>query len=212
MTEIAEPTIGEPTIGEPPKEKLNIVDSASLTFFTNPMYYSILERKKKCNIKDNSAEIKFYRKRIVSLFKDILKGEEHTSNEIKEIHKLFVNASIRYFEITDKKDIVQGQHTESAHTESAHTESAHTELESANTELDLDILDEIVGPDTVDEANDLMMRKTIHVASLDNYVITKQDLSTNDTRIIPLKMEIDLKTNDLKIKGVPPKKEKLKKL
>ena len=35
------------------EEHLNIVDTASLTFFTNPAYYGILQRKKLCNIKDN---------------------------------------------------------------------------------------------------------------------------------------------------------------
>ena len=60
-------------------------------------------------------------------------------------------------------------------------------------------------------ANDLMMRKTITVSNLDNYIISKQDNSMNEVRIIPLKLEIDLKTHDLKTKGIPPKKVKSKK-
>jgi hypothetical protein len=60
-------------------------------------------------------------------------------------------------------------------------------------------------------ANDLMMRKTITVSNLDNYIISKQDNSMNEVRIIPLKLEIDLKTHDLKTKGVTPKKSKSKK-
>ena len=122
---------------------------------------------------------------------------------------MFVSASIRYFEIMDKKDIVQGQHVQSEHLPDEDT--------SANADdLDLspeDLLESIGGTDlsTMDEANDLMMRKTITLANLDNYVITSQDNSANEKRIIPLKMEIDLKTHDLKTKGVPPKKLKIKK-
>jgi hypothetical protein len=179
------------------EEKLNIVDTASLTFFTNPAYYGLLQRKKLCNIKDNSAEIKFYRKRIISLFKDMIKGEEEPVNrEIKEIHTMFVNSAIRYFEVTDKKDIIQGQHIE------GHEANAH------HTETPDDILNEIGGPEiySLAEANDKMMRKNIVVASLDNYVI--KDTPTNEVRIIPMKIEIDLKSNALKEKGVPPKKIK----
>jgi hypothetical protein len=184
-----------------PEEKMNIVDSASLAFFTNPAYLNILQRKKLCQVKDNAEEIKFYRKRIIGLFKDLLKENDLPGTEIKEIHTMFVNAAIRYFEITDKKDIIQDQHM-------------HTPDQHAVSETPEDILNAIGGPDlfTLDEANDLMIRKTIAVASLANYVINKQDNSGNDLRIIPVKMEIDLKTKDLKTKGLPPKKIKKSKI
>jgi hypothetical protein len=181
-----------------PLEKMNIVDNASLTFFTNPHYLSILQRKKLEQMKDNTAEIKFYRKRIIALFKDMLK--EEGNKEIKEIHTAFVNMAIRYFEITDKKDIIQGQHTQ----EPQHMQDPQHTQETLTPE---ELLDTFGGSDTLDEANDKMMRKTVALANLDNYVITKSE-NTADLRIIPMKMDIDLKTQDLKIKGVPPKKIK----
>ena len=204
----------DPIVIPEPNEKMNIVDTASLTFFTNPAYYSILQRKKLCNVKDNAEEVKFYRKRIVALFKDILKESDETVNkEIKEIHSLFVNTAIRYFEMLDKKDIIQGQHIQCQHIQGEHIEGEHiTDGENENADPE-DILNSLGGPElfTIDEANDIMMRKTITVANLDNYVITKQEHTSNETRIIPFKLEIDLKTNDLKTKGVPPKKNKNKK-
>jgi len=212
-------------------EKMNIADNASLAFFTNPVYLNILQRKKLCDIKDNTEELKFYRKRIVALFKDLLK-EPSENREIKEIHTMFVNAAIRYFEVTDKKDIIQEQHTEGKHTEGKHTEGKHTEgkhtegkhTEGKHTEgkhTEGQYQSEFnplnggpgVSPEelfTIDEANDAMMRKTITVSNLDNYVIMKQDNSANETRIIPIKIDIDLKTDGLKTKGVPPKKPKQK--
>ena len=194
------------SIDEKMPEKMNIADNASLAFFTNPVYLNILQRKKLCDIKDNTEELKFYRKRIVALFKDLLK-EPSENREIKEIHTMFVNAAIRYFEVTDKKDIIQEQHTEGKHTEGKHTEGQHqSEFNPLNGGPGVST-EELF---TIDEANDAMMRKTITVANLDNYVIMKQDNSANETRIIPIKIDIDLKTDGLKTKGVPPKKPKQK--
>jgi len=196
-----------------PNQKMTIADNASLTFFTNPLYLNILQRKNICNVKNNTEEIKFYRKRIVSLSKDMMKEKEevNVNKEIKEIHTMFVNATIRYFEVTDKKDIIQGQHQISnANISNANISNANISNTIDETLSPEDILNTLGDSDllTINEANDIMMRKNLAVASLDNYVISKQDNSVNETRIIPIKMNIDLKTNDLKFKGVPPKKVK----
>ncbi len=192
---------------------LSIVDSASLTYFTNPQYMNILQRKTKCNASDNSDEIKFYKKRIISLFKDILRDQinenEKVNVEIKEIHSMFVNASINYFQMIDTKDIIQGQHPKHVQNENMDASSLNVETTMETPE---DILNNIGGKEilTVNDANDLMMRKTIAVSNLDNYVISSNPdtNTTNEMRFIPLKLEIDLKTNDLKKKGV---KDKIKK-
>jgi hypothetical protein len=200
-----------------PNEKMNIVDSASLTFFTNPLYYNILQRKKLCNVKDNTEEVKFYRKRIIALFKEMLKepSNENENREIKELHTMFVNASIRYFEIIDTKDIVQCQHQHQVEHKEIGSNDASSIVESDNLTPD-ELLDAIVDCEgdneitSINEANDIMMRKTITIPNLDNYVInttaSNQTNAASDRRIIPLKIEIDLKTHDLKTKGVPPKK------
>ena len=163
-----------------------------------------MERYSKYISRNNIAsqkDKKFYKKRIQSLFKDILKGsEEEYTKELKEIHSIFVNTAIKYFERVDTKDIIQCQYADTTSPKSPD-----------------DILNDIGGNDlfTIDEANDIMMRKTIIVPNLDNYVIfPNQDLSSNicghNLRVIPLKMDIDLKTPDLKTKGVKPKIKKSK--
>jgi hypothetical protein len=195
----------------PSYEKMSSVDTASLTFFTNPHYLNILQRKKLYDIKNNADEVKFYRKRIITLFKDMLKeSEEPVNKEIKEIHTMFVNSVIRHFEITDKKDIIQGQHIQDQDIEDQDMQGQHIEGQDMHVPTEgmspEEILNSIGELNSIAEANDIMMRKTITIANLDNYVISKQDISANDIRIIPMKLEIDLKTHDLKIKGVPPKK------
>jgi len=204
MEEISDDTIKAADAIAKHEATMTPEDSASLIFFTNPHYLNILQQKKLCSVKDNAEEIKFYRKRIVSLFKEILKGTDESLNrEIKEIHTLFVNASIRYFQMIDKKDIIQGQHQAQAQQDQDHTE--HKE------ETPEDILNAIGGSTlySIEEADDLMMRKTFAVPNLDNYVIAKHDASANDLRVIPLQLVIDLKNPDLKTKGVRKKNKKL---
>jgi len=239
-------------------------DNATLAFFTNPAYLGMLQRKLTPVIKDD-ADLKFYRKRIISLFKDLCKasaqteqasavpeeaqaqasaGEAHApavqqasageqapavqqapaqtaqapageaesapapvNQELKEAYRRFVAAAIKHFEMVDKKDIVQGQHTSAG---------GHTSASAAGTSTSAspeDILNEIGCGDadyTPTEANALMMRKTLAVPNLDNYVISKPDLSTNNVRIIPVKLDFDLKAPELKTKGLKPKVKKIK--
>jgi hypothetical protein len=192
---------------EPPPERWSAIsDNATLAFFTNPAYLNTLKRKHLVPEKDNTVDVKFYRKRIASLFKDLLKGDEvaHTM-ELKEIHTLFINTAIKYFQRTDTKDIIQGQYQEPG--EEQDKDENKTPEDQLNPE---ELLNEIGDKSifTVDEANDMMMRKTITVASLDNYVIFPPADHANNLRIIPLKMDIDLTSPELKTKGVKPKKKK----
>lgn len=188
----------------------NEADNATLAFFTNPAYLGLLKRKLQPNNKDESdAEvIKFYRKRIISLFKDLFKsaeeqsvtaaataaGRESAGQELKETHLHFVMTAIKHFEMVDTKDIVQGQHIIDI--------KDIKDIKDNNSINPEDILDAIGGEYTLDEANDLMMRKTFAVPNLDNYVISKPDLSANNVRIIPVKFDIDLKAPELKTKGL----------
>ena len=176
----------------------NIEDNATLAFFTNPMYLSTLKRKNIMNEENNSEKIKFYKKRIISLFKDILRGNETPpTNEIKELHHMFSWACVKYFEQLDKKDIIQSQHVENED----NNKSSEDMLNEIDNENDMKI-------NTIDEANEIMMRKTIAVSNLENYVISNKDNSGNDVRIIPHIINIDLKTPDLKTKGVKEKRTK----
>ena len=229
-------------------------DNATLAFFTNPAYLGMLQRKLTPVIKDD-ADLKFYRKRIISLFKDLCKeqasavpeeaqasavqqasavpGEAQASaqspaqtaesapapvnQELKEAYRRFVATAIKHFEMVDKKDIVQGQHTSAS--VAGITEGGYTSASAADADTSAadaspeDILNEIGGGDadyTPTEANALMMRKTLAVPNLDNYVISKPDLSANNVRIIPVKLDFDLKAPELKTKGLKPKVKKIK--
>jgi hypothetical protein len=147
------------------------------------------QRKK--SDEDNDAEIKFYKKRIISLFKDLLKGTEPYTHKLKELHAMFTRAAINYFETADRQDIIQEQYAGI---------DIKTDIEAKADAFELE------------EANEYMMRKTINISNLDNYVLTTTtcDNSANPLRVIPLKLDIDLKAPHLKTKGVKVKHVKAK--
>ena len=169
---------------------VDFADKATLEFFSNPAYLNLLAKRtqRKNTAEDNDDEIKFYKKRILSLFKDMLKGTEPSSNMLQEYHTTFTRAAINYFKIVDRQDIIQEQYAQAQQSE-AHTQPAPAHVSQAH---------------DIDQANEYMMRKTINVSNLDNYVMSTKS-SDNSLRVIPLKLEIDLKAPHLKTKGVKPK-------
>ena len=179
-------------------------DNASLAFFSNPVYLGKINKKMTNDTKNknNKNDIKFYRKRLISLFKELLKDEyPNPTIELKKAYDEFVIKSIHYFQITDKTDIIQEQHQHQHEHEHEHQHEQEQQGDK-NEPSPEDTL-------TLSEANETMMKKTVNVASLDNYVINlHRDMSANGLRIIPMKMDIDLKTHDLKTKGVKAKKVK----
>lgn len=197
---------------------------ASLTYLANPIYQQILKQQTQSAVKNNKSDIKFYRKRITSLTKDMLKGEIPDNSYIKTIYENYVNGLIKYFKMVDTSDIIQQQYLNTDASEAGASTSASASEEgegagaseagaganeadagasasaSANTSNTIMSTKEI----NIDNA---MMRKHSGVATLDNFVIKQPNVSP-DTRIIPLIIDVDLTEPSLKKKGV---KEKVKK-
>jgi len=193
---------------------------ASLTYLTNPLYQQILKQQTQNTVKNNKSDIKFYRKRITALTKDMLKGEIPDNSYIKTIYETYVNGLIKYFKMVDTTDIIQQQYlngaseagtseagtseagTSEAGTSEAGTSEAGTGTSEAGTSAgtsagtgasaDLDLLDDLLTNANPKEINidNAMMRKHIGVSTLDNFVI-KQPNESNETRIIPLIIEVD---------------------
>ena len=205
-----EPVAPEPVAPEPlaPIMLENNADNATLAFFSNPLYLEKINKKKITKTEDYKNHIKFYRKRIISFFKEMIKDEPST-RELKEVHDLFIIKAIHHFQMVDKKDIIQGMHVhgQSEHVQSERVQSERVQSEPGQSDLSPEdsLNDENL---TIQEANDKMMKKTINVASLDNYVVINHDTSSNEIRFIPMKLEIDLKNPELKNKGVKSKKAK----
>jgi len=194
---------------------------ASLTYLTNPLYQQSINKQTKNTVSNNKSDIKFYRKRITALTKDMLKGEIPENNYIRSIYETYVNGLIKYFKMVDTSDIIQKQYVQGevvANEVVANEVVANEfdELVVAN-ELDTDLTLDSIKLDTKKEItihnmNDDLIRKYTTSATLDNFVI-KQHNETKDTRIIPIILDVDLKEPSLKTKGVKekPKREKKQK-
>lgn len=166
-----------------------------LDFLVNPLYQNNLKRQGENKQSDNSADIKFYRKRIISLCKDMLKGK-FESEELKKIHMNYVNELIFYFKMKDTSDILQSEYDSTKSISIINSEEEEAQLKEAQ-------LKEIY---TEDKLNKNLMRKK-NTSTLDNYVtIVKKE--KEELVNYPVKKEINLKTSSLKNKGVRSKKDK----
>uniref|UniRef100_A0A6C0HG99 Uncharacterized protein n=1 Tax=viral metagenome TaxID=1070528 RepID=A0A6C0HG99_9ZZZZ len=169
----------------------SIEHTSILEYLTNPAYYSIINKNNKSNttITNNKEDVRFYRKRIIALTKDMLKGII-PSTGLKEIHDDYVKSLITYFKIVDKTDIIQDQYDK--------------EEETLTDIGDIDIQkSDIQKYDNIDLQGFGLGGRA---PSLNNYVVKTS--THQETRIIPVKLEVDLNSASLKTKGIKPKKLK----
>jgi hypothetical protein len=188
----------------------------TLEFLTNPLYHSSINSKLEAtnSNKINKQDLKFYRKRIHALSKDLLKGDS-PNDSLKKIHDDYVRAAILYLKMIDTKDIIQDQYkneilpdinninfpNEMGPNEMGPNEMGPNEMGPNE-----------MGPNettNVDDANQQMMRKIVNISNLDNYVISKN--TKENELILPTKKEINLHAPDLKTKGIIIKDKKNKK-
>ena len=173
---------------------------ATLEYLSNPAYQNNLANSgitQQPVIRDaiSAADKRFYKKRLISLFKNILKGEE-VSEDIKRAHDEFVHDAIQYFKLIDKRDILQKEHDAS---EKLATENPHTEVYSSN------IKDHEVSQGILSSANKEIMREKKTGGNLDAFV-NKKTITVIPPMKIPSQKAINLKDPTLKNKGVRNKK------
>ena len=182
--------------------------NATLEYLTNPVYYkSVKKTSDKINNKINKEDIKFYRKRITSLTKEMLKGV-FPNEPLKKIYEDYTSSIISHFKMVDTKDIIQQDYK-------------LFNNESTNVlDIDIDIDISINEFSTIEKANEQMLKKVINVSTLDNYVIksgnnngnnnenNNENNNGNNNSSLPSKKNIDLHCPTLKTKGVVEKKKK----
>jgi hypothetical protein len=178
----------------------------TLEFLTNPLYHSSINSKLEAtnSNKINKQDLKFYRKRIHALSKDLLKGDS-PNDSLKKIHDDYVRAAILYLKMIDTKDIIQDQYKNEILPD---INNINFPNEMGPNEMGPNEM----GPNettNVDDANQQMMRKIVNISNLDNYVISKN--TKENELILPTKKEINLHTPDLKTKGIIIKDKKNKK-
>ncbi len=216
-----------PSLPSLQKMSPSLSNKATLEYLTNPYYQNVLNARNKKNTFINKEDevdkkdISFYRKRIVALTKDMLKGIEppFPNEDIKKIYEDYVKNMINYFKIIDRKDILQDQYDKviineddtsinanaNANASSANSSSANANAIDANSIEDINDALKQIQTINYEKADELMMKKTIRVSNLDDFVVILKNEDEKNDRIIPIKKEIDLKTPNLKTKGIKVK-------
>jgi len=178
------------TISNNDKEK-----NATLEYLTNPVYYnSVKKTTDKINNKNNKEDIKFYRKRITALTKEMLKGI-FPNETLKKIYENYTHSLITHFKMIDTKDIIQEEYS-------------LLNVNNENNENNENTIKQIKEFNTIQQANEHIMKKPIiNSPTLDNYVIKMENKDKDNEHEMPSKKKIDLSCPTLKTKGVVKKKK-----
>jgi len=161
------------------------VNQVTLDCLLNKEMFNKYVRSKKSK-QLNKEDIKFYRKRIFNLFKEIISSNSPTDllPDVKYAYDNFLNSAIHYFKTIDNNDIIQLEYNNMEISEPTPTQDISSNIT------------------TNDEADKLLMRKIkTDVPTLDKYV-KKTLIKKKDEIILPKQKEINLKDPNLKIKGL----------
>jgi len=173
---------------------------AILEYLSNPSYQNNLmtngHTKNLQNIETiTNADRKFYRKRIINLFKDAFK-ENAYPEDIKKIHEAFMNSSIKYFKLIDTRDILQEDHDLdiSSATKQTTTNASNVKQHIKTQEL-------------LSQANHVIMREKGSGGNLDAFV-ERKTIHVAPPMKMPSKKPINLSAPALKKKGLKEKNKK----
>jgi hypothetical protein len=200
MSEIVSETSSEIIIDSEKTKSKNesesdaFLNQASLDYLINTKQYKI-QLTSALNTKINKKDKKFYRRRILSLTKDLLSKEESeiiVSPDIKYAFDNLVKTCVSYFKILDRNDIIQEDFNDF---NKGINEEIKEEKELSESEQFLK------------EENEKLLMRSVKMSthSLDNFIKIKMTKRAEDL-IIPQQKEINLKDPILKNKGVNKKK------
>jgi len=176
------------------------VDQVTLNCLLNKEMFNkhIKAQKAKSIIKE---DLKFYKKRIYNLFKELLITKEEPVNllpDVKYAYDNFINSSINYFKTIDNNDLNQQDYENL---------EQQVQEEKEQKEQDINNIPELNDDNlkTEEEANKLLMRSiNISTTTLDNF-IKKKSTKPQEKLIFPKQREINLCDPELKIKGINKK-------
>jgi hypothetical protein len=164
---------------------MNEIDNITLEYFLNKsQYQGLIKKHDILNDKNFISEKKFYKKRILDLTKKLFRNEIEDL-QLKNVFNGYIKSCCNYLKFQDKKDIIQENYSE--------------EEEMVNE----DILDQIeeVGYNNCDYL--ILKEKETKKITMDNFIIKNKK---KPSVILPEKKKYNLKSKDLKTKGIEKKK------
>lgn len=164
------------------KEKKNN-NNVILKYLTNPMYQTEVKKSLQPYHEEKNKERKFYRKRIISLTKEMFKTQNKELLTLRKAFEDYTDEVINYFKMLDTKDILQNE---------------YLGLE----EGDLNVTDTSYN---IEEANKSIMKPRKIGGTLDNFVVS--NITSLKEESLPTMKTINLKEESLKTKGIKKKKK-----
>lgn len=174
------------------------INMINLQYFTaNSMYNKLFEKEeqeKDANLPYSKEDFRFYKKRILQLVKDLVKGKANDASINSSFNEFVVNA-IEHFRFMDKADMIQNDNP-SNNTTSPVKKNGLPPIPESN--------DQVYG-------NQLLYKEQVAPISkrIDDFVVRKSEVIQE--RIIPQQKQYNLKTKELRKKGVEKKQKKDKK-
>ncbi len=170
----------------------DFVNRVTLDCLLNKEMYSnqIKTKKERALSKEDK---RFYRKRIYSLFKEIISGKPPPDLflDVKSTYETFVTTAINYFKAIDRSDIIQSEYGESVSVE-----------DLSNNTIDCSINCSINGTTDYNEGLLSSLRSVkMNTPTLDKYV-TKIRTKKKEELILPQQKDINLQNPEFKSKGV----------
>lgn len=169
---------------------INKTNKMTLTYLTNPVYYSNVHtttNNNKIEYKYKQRDIKFYKKRILNITKDMIRGT-YESEKLKNVFHNYIDNIIEHIITMDEIDIIQED---------------YSNIDINN----LDNFTKINNEFDVSNANTYMMRTEEIISTLDNFVTINKP--SDIPEFIPQKKMINLKSSLLKTKGINKNKNKI---
>jgi len=173
-------------------------NEVTLRFLASNVYQEVMEKKEKKN-KPTKEDYKFYKKRVFSLHKQMLKGK-YPSDTLKRAHMAYVGELIDYMKVNDRAELLQ-KDFEKISTDVNGSTNASDKVES------LTNLSPIAESCTMKADMGIMKQVEGKEGSLDDFVERKTVRMTQPPPP-PRKKNLDIKTAEHKVKGLKKKKKK----
>ena len=161
----------------------------TLTYLSNPLYSSCGSHNRNSNVDEVSQdEVRFYKKRLYALSRDMLRGKcDGINEEVKKAHDVFVRSAIDYLKMMDTEEILQNE---------------YKNMEQKQMSLD-------TCPDfDMNDVNNTLFPSRQEVSTLDGYVNSKK-VSVREQQKHPQRIRLNLRAENLRLKGIKTKEKKM---
>lgn len=167
------------------------INSVTLEYLLNPLLYNKINDKKNASSNLLFKDIKFYRKRICQITKDMCKGE-YINDNLKTHFLNYTYALVYYLKQLDEKDIYQEEYNDLI---------TNTQDISC---VDLENIEDTERENTESEdPNDLLINKPELINNLDNFI--KKINIKNEDKILPQRKVANINDPNLRAKGLKKK-------